>query len=89
VTKDQENSSHATKKVDIKEAHIFFGHLSEKMTQIIAKRLGWILTGEKQKFIHGSVAKGRQANVNKISKHFLLSRIGERMLLYAAEVIPN
>jgi hypothetical protein len=42
---DQGNSSKATKKVDINEAHMFFGHLSEKMTMMNAKRFSWCLTG--------------------------------------------
>jgi hypothetical protein len=40
ATVHQENSNHVAKKVDINEAHMFFGHLSEKMTTMTAKRLG-------------------------------------------------
>jgi hypothetical protein len=44
ITEDRENLSQAIKKVRINESHMFFGHLSEKMTMMIAKRLGLCLT---------------------------------------------
>jgi hypothetical protein len=76
---NQGNTSTTTKKVDINDAHMLFSHLSEKMTAMTAKRLGWCLTGEKQKCIHYAVGKGRNPNVNKFSKRIVSNKIGERM----------
>jgi hypothetical protein len=89
VTEDQGNTSTAAKKVDINDAHMLFGHLSENMTTTTAKRLGWCLTGDKQKCIHCAIGKGRQKNVNKVSNHIVLNKIGERMFLDLAAVMPN
>jgi hypothetical protein len=75
ATEDQGNEIKATKKVDINDAHLLFSHLSEKMTTMIAKRLGWCLTAEKQKCIHCAIGKGRQTIVNKVSNHIVTIRI--------------
>jgi hypothetical protein len=89
ATEDQGNTITATKKVDINDAHMLFGHLSENMMMTTAKRLGWCLTGEKRKCIHCAIGKGRQTIVNKVSNHIVLNKIGERMFLDLAAVIPN
>jgi hypothetical protein len=77
ATEDQGNTIKATKKVDINDAHMLFGHLSENMTMTTAKRLSWCLTGEKQKCIHCAIGKERQTNVNKVSNHIVSNKIGE------------
>jgi hypothetical protein len=81
ATEDQGNTSTAAKQVDINDAHMLFGHLSENVTTMTAKRLVWCLTGEKQRCIHCSIGKGRQTNVNKVSNHIVSNKIGERMFL--------
>jgi hypothetical protein len=89
ATEDQGNTSTAAKKVDINNTHMLFGHLSEEMTTMTAKRLGWCLTGEKQKCIHCAIEKVRQTNVNKIINHIVLNKIRERKFLNLAAVMPN
>jgi hypothetical protein len=89
ATEDQGNTITAMKKVDINDAHMLFGHLSENIMRMTAKRLGWCLTGEKQKCIHCAIGKGRQTNAYKVSNHIMSNKIGERMFLDLAAVIPN
>jgi hypothetical protein len=89
ATEDQGNTNTATKKVNINYAHMLFGHLSEKMTTMTAKRQGWCLTGEKQKCIDCAIGKGRQTNVNKVSNHIMSNKIRKRMFLDLDAVMPN
>jgi hypothetical protein len=56
---------------------------------MIAKRLGWSLTSEKQTCIHCAIVDGRKSNVNKVRNHIVSSKIGNRMFLDVAAVIPN
>jgi hypothetical protein len=65
ATEDQGNAIKPTKTVNINDSYIILVHLSEKMTTMTAKRLGWYLTRGKQKSIHCAIGKGRQTNVNK------------------------
>jgi hypothetical protein len=77
------------KKVEINEAYILIGNLSEKMTTMTEKRLGLCLTAEKQKCINCAIGKGRQANLNKVSNHIMSNKIRERMFLDMSAVMPN
>jgi len=86
---DQEIAIKSTKNVDINEANSLLGHLSEKSTREIASKFRWTLTGTKEKCIHCAIGKGRQANVEKKSNHVVSNKIGERIFLDVAAVMPD
>jgi hypothetical protein len=71
---DQGNTITATKKVDINDAHMLFGHLSENMMTTTAKRLGWCLTGEKRKCIHCAIGKGIQTKCQQSQQSHSVKR---------------
>jgi hypothetical protein len=47
------------------------------------------LTYKKQDCIHGTIGKGRQAKLNKVSNHIVSRKSLERMFLNVAAVMSN
>ena len=78
-TNDKPNKG---KKISINTAHEIFGHADEETTRKIAKELGYELTrGTMKPCVSCAIAKAKQKNVPKLSKHEPSKQVNGRVYL--------
>ena len=76
--------------MDINKAHRLLGHQSEEATRKTAKHLGWTVTkGAMSPCLSCTIAKAKQKNTVKESKHEPAKACGERIFTDIASVKPK
>jgi len=77
------------KELSVVEAHNRLGHLSVKLTEEVARNLGWRLSGDLDRCEDCAIGKGKQKNVIKRSNHIIAEKVGERLFLDLAAVFEE